>query len=161
MADNVARNLNFSVRPPLVNTQEGWRWCNKCQAMWFGRDATVSHCPAGGHHSQDGSGLYQLPMNYQGSAGQLRWRWCCKCQSLFYGGDRMSAGVCPSGGEHDGTASADYSMIYSTPGNAGWTQGNWRWCYKCQGMHYGVGGICPTGGAHDPSRSASYVMLMT
>jgi len=161
MADNVARNLNFSVRPPLVNTQEGWRWCRNCQGMWFGLDSAVSCCPAGGHHSQEGSGMYKLLMNYGESSGQSRWRWCRKCQGLFYGGDRMSAGSCPAGGEHDGTASADYSMIYGTTGNAGWTQDNWCWCYKCQGMHYGVGGVCPTGGAHDPSQSASYVMLMT
>src|SRR5688572_28307039 len=161
MADNVARNLNFSVRPPLVHTQESWRWCRKCQDMWFGLDATISSCPAGGHHTQEGSGMYQLLMDYRESSGQPCWRWCRKCQSLFYGGAYMSAGICSAGGEHDGTASADYSMIYSTTGNAGWTQDNWRWCDKCQGMHYGVGGICPAGGAHNPARSALYMMLMT
>lgn len=33
--DNVARNLNFAVRPPLVNVQDGWRWCRKCEGLWF------------------------------------------------------------------------------------------------------------------------------
>jgi hypothetical protein len=161
MADNIARNLNFSVRPPLVNTQEGWRWCRKCQGMWFGLDPAVSCCPAGGPHTHEGSGLYQLPMDYRASSGQSAWRWCRKCQGLFFGGDHLSLGVCPEGGQHDGTASANYTMLYGTPGNADWTQGNWRWCDKCQGMHYGVGGICPAGGAHNPSQSANYVMLMT
>lgn len=161
MPDNIARNLNFSVRPPLVNMQEGWRWCRKCEGMWFGLDPAVSCCPAGGQHTHEGSGLYQLPMDYRASSGQYAWRWCQKCQGLFFGGHYMSAGACPEGGQHDGKASADYTMIYGTSGNADWTQNNWRWCDKCQGMHYGVGGICPAGGAHNPSRSAHYVMLMT
>ena len=159
--DNVARNLNFAVRPPLVNMQEGWRWCRKCQGMWFGLDPAASCCPAGDQHTYEGSGLYQLPMNYRASSGQPGWRWCRKCQGLFFGGDYMSLGVCPEGGQHDGTASADYTMIYSTPGNAGWTQDNWRWCHRCQGMHYAIGGVCSAGGAHDSSQSASYVMSMT
>ena len=46
-------------------------------------------------------------------------------------------------------------------GTAGWTQDNWRWCQKCQGMHYAVGGICPAGGAHDTSGSSPYVVIMT
>jgi len=159
--DNIARNLNFAVRPPLVCTQDGWRWCRNCQGMWFGLDPAASCCPAGGPHTQEGSGMYQLLMNYRASSGQSGWRWCRKCQGLFFGGDYMSAGVCPADGNHDGTASADYSMIYGTAGNAGWTQDNWRWCHKCQGMHYGAGGICTKGGPHDPSHSASYVMLMS
>jgi hypothetical protein len=50
-------------------------------------------------------------------------------------------------------------MIFGASGNAGFTQDNWRWCHKCQGMHFARGGTCPSGGAHDASRSASYVML--
>ena len=158
--DNVARNLNFAIRPPVVNIQEGWRWCQKCQGLWFGLHP-AGPCPAGGNHVQEGSGMYRLLMNYRQSSGQPCWRWCRKCQGLFYGGNHVLAGVCPAGNEHDASASADYSMIFSSSGNMGWTQDNWHWCRKCQGMHYGVGGVCPAGKAHDPSQSASYVMIMT
>lgn len=158
--DNVARNLNFAVRPPLVNVQEGWRWCSRCEGMWYAGNATRASCPAGDGHVEAGSGQYLLPMNYRSSSGQAQWRWCRKCQGLFYGQRRGSGGVCPSGGEHDGSGSADYTMLAGTNGNARFAQDNWRWCRRCQGMHFGARrGVCPSGGTHDPSRSGSYAML--
>src|SRR5947209_3353710 len=156
--DNVARNLNFAVRPPLVNVQDGWRWCRQCEGMWFSLNSTPGSCPAGGGHVQEGSGSYRLLMNYRESSGQALWRWCRKCQGLFYGESLRSQGVCPVGGEHDGTASADYTMIGGSNGNALFTQGNWRWCPRCQGMHFAArGGTCAAGGAHDDSGSGQYV----
>jgi len=156
--DNTFRNLNFAVRPPLVNTQEGWRWCARCEGMWFALNRTEGVCPAGGSHTQERSLPYRLLMNYRESSGQGGWRWCRNCQGLFYGVP-LATGVCPAGGQHDGAASADYTMIYSASGNAGFTQDNWRWCNKCQGMHFASDGVCPAGRAHDASISAPYVML--
>ncbi|HZM78508.1 MAG TPA: hypothetical protein VFC19_22505, partial [Candidatus Limnocylindrales bacterium] len=48
------------------NTQGDWRWCNKCQGMFWGGNVTTSHCPAGGTHSppdQSGSRDYILPFS--------------------------------------------------------------------------------------------------
>jgi hypothetical protein len=42
-------------------TQRDWRWCNKCQGLWFGPNAAQSNCPQGGQHSSAGSGNYHLP----------------------------------------------------------------------------------------------------
>jgi hypothetical protein len=156
--DNVARNLNFAVRPPIVNLQDGWRWCRRCAGMWFSLNAGAGRCPTGGDHATEGSGSYRLMTNYRQSSGQARWRWCRRCEGLFYG-DGPSQGACPTGGAHDASSSADYTMVLAAPGNAPFTQDNWRWCHKCQGMHFGGGGVCPSGGAHDPAGSASYVML--
>jgi len=39
--------------------QEHWRWCHKCQGLFFGENASVSKCPAGGAHEATGSGDYQ------------------------------------------------------------------------------------------------------
>jgi hypothetical protein len=39
--------------------QSNWRWCNKCQGLFFGGNAG-SVCPAGGPHSKVGSGNYSL-----------------------------------------------------------------------------------------------------
>ncbi|MDQ3980635.1 MAG: hypothetical protein M3314_13950 [Actinomycetota bacterium] len=43
-------------------TQRGWRWCNKCQGLWFGPNQASSNCPLGGTHNNVGSGNYRLPI---------------------------------------------------------------------------------------------------
>jgi hypothetical protein len=37
----------------------GWYWCSKCQALFYG-ETVGSHCPAGGEHSKQGSGIYSV-----------------------------------------------------------------------------------------------------
>jgi len=39
--------------------QENWRWCNKCQGLFFAGNSR-GVCPAGGNHNSDGSGNYGL-----------------------------------------------------------------------------------------------------
>jgi Putative peptidoglycan binding domain len=48
--------------PPVVTTgtQEGWRWCFKCQGLFYGPSAASSRCPAGGAHIV-GHWNYHLP----------------------------------------------------------------------------------------------------
>lgn len=42
------------------------------------------------------------------------------------------------------------------------TQANWRWCYKCDGLHYIGGGLgpCPAGGTHSTSGSGAYALAI-
>ena len=40
--------------------QDNWRWCNKCQCLFFAGNASLGHCPAGGAHALEGSGNYTL-----------------------------------------------------------------------------------------------------
>lgn len=41
-------------------TQADWRWCKKCEGLFFAGHATSGVCPAGGAHTQEGSGKYEL-----------------------------------------------------------------------------------------------------
>ena len=39
--------------------EKNWRWCAKCQCLWFAGSAATA-CPAGGAHSQSGSEKYRV-----------------------------------------------------------------------------------------------------
>jgi len=42
------------------------------------------------------------------------------------------------------------------------TQNNWRWCRKCQALHYAahpLGSVCPAGGGHDAAGSGHYSLF--
>jgi len=138
--------------PSLPMTQDNFRWCNKCQAMFLG--SSGSHCPAGGGHNGTGSGNYSLMRNSPFPYGQPDWRTCTKCQSVFFGPQTL--GVCPAGGPHDLSGSHNYTLVHNSPYNE--PQSDWRWCNKCQGLFYaGFGlGICPAGGGHNKTGSGNY-----
>jgi len=145
------------VAPPLydfhANEQADWRWCHKCQGLFFGGNPG-SHCPKGGPHNSKGSGNYRLVQNTPGAHGQPKWRWCHKCQGLFFGGNPGSH--CPAGGAHDAAGSGNYVLVQNVPQSP--LQRHWRWCHKCQGLFFGdnPGSHCPTGGAHDSTGSGDY-----
>ena len=45
----------------VVNiAQNNWRYCNKCQGLFFALNSTSGTCPAGGGHNYSGSGNYTL-----------------------------------------------------------------------------------------------------
>ena len=134
--------------------QANWRWCHKCQGMFFGGFLGV--CPAGGMHDINGSGNYQL-QDQPGDPGQHNWRWCHKCSGLFFAGN-PTTGWCPQGGGHEHQPSSDYSLQ-----DAGQTQSEWRWCHKCQGLFFAANpssGFCPSGGGHDFTGSDDYHLLI-
>ena len=87
--------------------QDGWRWCKKCQALFFGGHQH-GVCPAGGAHDPSASGGYTLVWESPYQEPQRNWRWCRKCEGLFHTG--LGMGVCPAGGTHDMSASAHYSV---------------------------------------------------
>jgi len=133
-------------------TQRGWRWCNKCEGLWFGGNPG-SKCPAGGVHSKTGSGNYSLVHQATSAPGQSNWRWCSKCQGLWFGGN--PAGACPAGAKHIKTGSGNYTIAHQT----GAGQQGWRWCSKCQGMWFAgnnTAGKCPAGQGHSSVGSGSY-----
>lgn len=51
---------NVSVKPVQHITQDQWRWCNKCQALFYGPHQALSGCPKGGTHEGGQSGNYVL-----------------------------------------------------------------------------------------------------
>jgi hypothetical protein len=77
------------------NGQRDWRWCNKCQGLFWGDSTPHGVCPAGGNHADpavSGSGNYVLPT---AGAGESNWRWCNQCQGLFFAGG-ATGGICPA-----------------------------------------------------------------
>jgi hypothetical protein len=90
--------------------QDNWRWCNKCQGLFWAGNPTSGACPTGGGHNHQGSFNYNLD---DGAGGPLQdnWRWCNKCQGLFWAGNPTS-GACPTGGGHNHQGSGDYSLSH-------------------------------------------------
>jgi hypothetical protein len=147
--------------------QRDWRWCDRCQGLYFGGGWADSRCPAGGTHrpaDESHSGDYSLPMDAIVAVDrQGGWRWCNQCQGLFYG-PAVANSHCPAGGAHalpSQIGSSDYSPFHNVAANPG-RQSDWRWCDKCQGMFFGPGTAasrCPAGDTHTPpaqSHSGDY-----
>ena len=150
---------------PATFLQSDWRWCDKCQGLFFGGGLGDSDCPAGGTHAdpaQSGSGDYSLPHNAPASPSrQSEWRWCDRCQGLFYG-PAVADSLCPTGGTHAPPAqsgSGNYGLPHDVPASPG-MQSDWRWCSRCQGLFFAGGaaaGSCPAGGGHAlPAQSGSW-----
>jgi hypothetical protein len=81
-----------------MSAQNNWRWCKKCQSLWFAGSAGAGACPAGKGHDQSESGNYVLAVEDPTAPGQNNWRWCNKCQALTFAGGGI-VGRCPAGGE--------------------------------------------------------------
>jgi Pregnancy-associated plasma protein-A len=153
-------------------TQLGWRWCVKCQALFFtgdGQDSGV--CPAGQKHTPNPtatdtrrSGNYIVDRGEaNGPNQQDGWRWCNKCQGLFHTDDLTDVGICPAGYQHTLNANANDSRrsgLYSldcrqaaNPPSTG--QQKWRQCGKCHGLFFSsdgeASGVCPGQGKHEPN----------
>jgi len=78
--------MEFSDGKPKANTQDGWRWCNMCEGMFFaGRNNGV--CPFGGAHDPEGSGEYRMTFGFNpptsGNPFPTQFRWCFKCEGMF------------------------------------------------------------------------------
>ncbi len=100
-------SLVHGAVPTPPNHQADWRWCNKCQGLWFGPNAAQSTCPKGGRHVQTGSGNYALA--HEIGAGQENWRWCSKCQGLWFGPNQGES-ECLAGDEHTLSGSGNYRI---------------------------------------------------
>jgi hypothetical protein len=140
--------------------QDNWLWCNKCQGLAFAGSSSAGACPAGGTHDHSGSGNYILIQDLSEAPGQDNWRWCNKCQGLAFAGN-SSAGACPAGRIHDHSGSGNYTLLKDIPIPIPYTQSNWRWCNKCQGLAFAgnsSAGACPAGGTHDHSGSGDYTL---
>jgi hypothetical protein len=141
--------------------QHDWRWCHKCQGLFFsGGQAHIGSCPAGGQHEKGISGNYTLMNDAPGFKGQHDWRWCHKCRGLFFSGGQGQAGRCPVGGQHEKAGSGNYALANDAPGFEG--QHDWRWCHKCQGLFFSGGqaraGSCAAGGQHENAGSGNYAL---
>jgi hypothetical protein len=144
--------------------QAGWRWCRKCQGMFFAGNPSKGVCPADSQpHDSSQSGRYAAIFGDNAPGRQGGWRWCRKCQGMFFAGN-PSKGVCPADSQpHDSSHSRRYAAIFGddAPGR----QGGWRWCRKCQGMFFAGNpskGVCPADSQpHDSSQSGHYAWKLS
>jgi len=89
--------------------QDNWRWCRKCDGLFFNGHDTKGRCPAGEEHESAGSENYSMTKDAPAAGQQDNWRWCRKCDGLFFNGHNTK-GRCPAGGAHESAGSANYSM---------------------------------------------------
>lgn len=151
--------------PPIACVQEGWRWCSKCQGMFYGlaspSQGGLGRCPAGGAHITTGSAYYYERIGATvAGVQQGGWSWCAKCMGFFYSSHSSGMGPCPAGANHINAGSAAYAAVVG--GNGPGQQGGWRWCSKCMGMFYSlvaIQGVCPAGGPHNGATSGQYATL--
>lgn len=136
--------------------QGDWRYCGKCQQLFFdGYSGNKGRCAGGGSHSANG---YHFRIRYDAPKGrpdlwQYDWRFCHKCQTMFFDG-YPNKGRCPAGGGH--AASGYMFGLYYTNEQkrtppSGQNQASWRFCGKCQSLFYDGfpnKGRCPAGGGH-------------
>jgi len=152
-------DTGYKVKTPTVFAgQSNWRWCRKCQGLFFFGHSKNGFCPAGGSHDMVGSGNYMLSL--ETGNGQPNWRWCFQCEGLFFAGNAGSLGVCPAGGVHGGFSSGNY--ILAQDGSIG--QSDWRWCRRCEGLFFAGNntlGVCPANpNGHDVSGSGNYFLTI-
>lgn len=133
--------------PVYAATQDNWRMCQKCHAMFF-NGYRHGICAAGGRHAANPASNYLLPYNVaETRTAQGGWRFCAKCDSLFFDG-YPTKGACPAGGGH-----AAAGFIFVLPHDVaagGYTDRNWRFCTKCFAMFFneGTAARCAAGGVH-------------
>jgi hypothetical protein len=144
--------------PPVLAGQSNWRWCRKCQGLFFFGNPTNGVCPTGGSHDVVGSGNYVLSLN-EGN-GQPNWKWCFKCEGLYFGAIRAAPASAPPAAFTMASAAATIS---------------WRWT-RVRVSRTGAGARCARGCSsaatthwacarqqewHDGSRSGNYFLPMT
>jgi hypothetical protein len=81
------------------NSQDQWRFCTACNAMFFNDNKPpLGHCPGSsdGHHPQ-GKNFF-LPFNVPPTpTAQDSWRFCGACHSLFFDDKKGTCVANPSG----------------------------------------------------------------
>lgn len=147
----LAGNLLLGRKPAHADArsvQFYWRYCGKCQVMFFDGYPAKGVCAGGDGHASIGY-YFSLPYDVPATAtDQPDWRYCGKCQSMFYDGYPQK-GRCPAGGGH---SAIGYNFVLPhdiAPSATG--QSDWRYCRKCQVMFfdgYEQKGLCPAGGGH-------------
>ncbi|MBL1105335.1 CAP domain-containing protein [Streptomyces sp. 5-8] len=131
-----------------MGVQADWRYCGKCQGMFFDGYPLKGACPRPVGHKAVGYN-FVLPHDVAGTpTAQNAWRYCVKCHGMFYDGYAQK-GACPGGGGHQ-AAGYDFVLPHDVAGTPT-AQNAWRYCVKCHGMFYdgyAQKGTCPGGGGH-------------
>jgi len=126
--------------------------------MELTRRGAIRLAGAAGLAAATGAVLAAAPAS-PAQAAQNGWRWCRQCQGLWFAGN-PTLGVCPYRGTsgHSFVGSSNYSLPTAYPFDDG-DQDGWFWCYRCEGLYYGLNGTngaCPAGRAHSADGSGVY-----
>jgi hypothetical protein len=129
-------------------SQSDWRFCGKCNVMYFDGFPDKGHCAGGGGHQAIGL-VFLLPHSApETGSAQHNWRYCGKCHGMFFDGFPQK-GACPAGGGHQAIG-----LNFVLPHDVAETpksQRNWRFCAKCDSLFFdgfANKGKCPQGGGH-------------
>jgi len=148
--------------------QGDWRWCKKCDSLFFGGSIGVAKCSSGGPHTSEGSGTYFPGTRPSGapwkvliakkkldSAVESNFRWCYVCATMVRA--NAGAGICINGGKHDLTQSQNYAIHVFAGPTTHQTQGRFGTCSKCLAMVcIDTNGPCWAGGQHAFAGTAEY-----
>jgi hypothetical protein len=128
--------------------QTDWRFCNKCDGLFYDGSSQKGICPSGGGHVSQGFN-FELPFNTAAEHDtQKDWRFCNKCNGMFYDGYPQK-GSCPSGSGH--VSQGNNFVLHHDTAASKMAQPDWRFCNKCNGMFYNgysQKGRCPAGAGH-------------
>jgi len=123
--------------------QNEWRFCTKCNSLFYNGYDAKGACAAGGSHTAMGYD-FMLPYDVAPTASaQDGWRFCTGCQAMFYDGSPDQA-PCPAGGNH-AAAGFNFVLPHDVPGTPT-AQTEWRFCGGCHAMFYD--GYDDNGGVH-------------
>jgi hypothetical protein len=129
-------------------TQTDWRFCHKCNSMFFNGSPQKGVCPAAGAHEASGFTFF-LPHDIpETPTAQHNWRFCHKCESMYFDGNPQK-GRCAAGGAHEASG-FNFTLPHDIP-ETPTAQHNWRFCQKCESMYFDGNpqkGRCAAGGAH-------------
>jgi hypothetical protein len=89
------------AQPAEAGTSSAFRWCRRCQGMWFIAGGDNGHCPVSHlwdhSHYQDGSASYwfvdEQPAVGQDHFGMPVLKWCLTCKTAYIA---SGAGTCPT-----------------------------------------------------------------
>src|SRR5947209_4063339 len=93
--ENSMASVGIAVLQSIYHqSQENWRWCNKCEGLTFAGNPKPGSCPAGATCEHASSGNYSLLKDVGGLLGEIdeirgqeNWRWCNKCEGLTFAGN--------------------------------------------------------------------------
>lgn len=158
LAGGIVATFPAGASLTVDHRRQGWRFCNKCMAMFDTSDGAENRCAAGGSHVPQGLS-FRLPYGGRETATtQRRWAECIGCHALFYDG-YANKGACPAIRRHQADRTFDYNLPHDLP-MPPFHQGDWRFCTKCNVMFfdgYASKGVCAGGGAHE---KAGYVFVL-
>lgn len=165
---------------PAEAITSGFRWCSRCQSLWFIDGGNNGHCPVthlwDHSHYQNGSGPYVMRRSVESGRGQVGWHWCLNCKMVYYSGNgELGWGRCPNDpsglGVHqqgdqeiapDRLSYVSFRAETELSNNGPGAQTGWRFCVNCNGMFFAGNGVsathCPAGGTHSVAMTWNYLM---